>query len=155
MTDSNSFKALMKRCAGSWSSQRRYLYPKKDLVKNLSSELSVEFVDKGGPDFQANLAWKTRPLDSSEIVSEGEMLTESREGKLHRNVGYMTEDETVCEVHMVDPDCVVFTTEYCGMAFREEIRLIGEDIRLRQTLGTKEGETFLVGQYYETRITNS
>lgn len=152
MSNSLSFKSLMRRCAGKWTSQRRYLYPKKDIVKNLSSELSVEFLDKEGSDFQANLAWKTTSLESSEVVSEGEMLTESRDGKLYRNVGYMTEDETVCDVHMVDSDCVVFTTEYSGMEFREEIRLIGDDVRLRQTLGTRDGETFLVGQYFETRI---
>lgn len=40
------------------------------------------------------------------------------------------------------------------MDFREEIRLIGEDIRLRQTLGrkAKSNDVFLIGQYYETRI---
>lgn len=38
------------------------------------------------------------------------------------------------------------------MNFREEVRLVGEDTRLIQTLGMRGVEVFMVGQYYETRV---
>ncbi|NBR83004.1 MAG: thioredoxin [Flavobacteriia bacterium] len=46
-------------------------------------------------------------------------------------------------------------TQYDGLKFREEIRLLADDtLRLRQTVGFDEntGVPTLVGQYYETRI---
>ena len=70
---------------------------------------------------------------------------------LYRNIGYMTPDPTYSEVTMIDNDTILFKTEYDGMTFREEIRLINENVRLRQTLGWKRDNVFLAGQYYEKR----
>ena len=52
---------------------------------------------------------------------------------------------------MIDEDTILFKTEYDGMTFREEIRLIENNVRLRQTLGWKRNTVFLAGQYYEKR----
>lgn len=148
------FREFMRRSSGKWSSQRRYIHTNSDKVSVLKSHLTVDFVKETDKEFQVNLAWKT--FDSSnEIVSEGEMITVGDEKTLKRDVGYMSSDPTVCKVKMIDKDCVVFNTEYNGMRFREEIRLIENDsIRLRQTLGWKDGGSnpFLCGQYYEVRI---
>lgn len=147
------FRNFMKRSAGEWNSQRRYLYPKTNQINNLRSDLVVEFSNENEENFQVNLSWKTHN-DKNKVVSHGTMITIGTEEELQRSVGYMTEDATVCSVKMIDDDCVVFETSYSKMRFREEIRLLENDtIRLRQTLGFEDGkeEPFLCGQYFETR----
>jgi len=147
------FRNFMKRSAGEWDSQRRYFYPKSNQLSNLRSDLIVEFISENEEQFQVDLSWKTRD-QKDKVVSEGKMTTIGNEEELKRSVGYMTEQPTVCSVHMVDDDCVIFETHYSKMRFREEIRLVQNDtIRLRQTLGFEDNCTtpFLCGQYMETR----
>jgi len=72
-----------------------------------------------------------------------------------RPIKFFSEEPTVCNVEVVDDDCIVLRTAYSGMNFREEIRLLEDDtIRLRQTLGFKDGSNkpFLYGSYLEERI---
>lgn len=147
------FREFMRRTAGNWKSNRRYIYLDNNKISNLCSDLTVDFVEESNEDFQVNLSWKTSN-EKNKLVSEGTMITVGNETELKRNVGYMTSDATVCSVNMIDNDCVVFNTEYNGMRFREEIRLVENDsIRLRQTLGFRnEKELFLVGQYLENRV---
>jgi hypothetical protein len=142
----------MKRSVGEWTSNRRYFYPKSNKVTNLRSDLKVDFVSETDSEFQVNLFWKT--YNESELESEGEMITIGTENQLRRNVGYFSDEETICDVLMLDGDCAVFNTSYGGMRFREEIRLLEQDtIRIRTTLGFKDGENqpFLCGQYLEMR----
>ena len=57
-------------------------------------------------------------------------------------------------IRLIDADTIVLSTQYSGMKFREEIRLLnGDNLRLRQTVGYDDsiGEVRLVGQYYEER----
>lgn len=151
----NSFREFMRRSAGSWNSQRRYIYTNQSPPKivNYESDLSVSFVKEDEETFQVDLSWVTSDRDGKGI-SSGTMITIGDEFVLQRNVGYMSDEPTSCGVEMIDNDCVVLTTEYSGMRFREEIRLLnGDAIRLRQTLGWKQGQTdpFLCGQYFEER----
>lgn len=142
----------MKRSAGEWTSNRRYFYPRANKISNLRSDLKVDFVKENDSEFEVNLSWIT--YNGDEIESEGEMKTIGKGNQLFRNVGYFTEDSTVCDVYMVDGDCAVFNTSYGGMRFREEIRLLEHDtIRIRNTLGFKNDESspFLCGQYLEMR----
>lgn len=143
----------MRRTSGNWKSNRRYIYLDSNKVSNLNSDLTVDFVEENENEFQVNLSWKTSN-EKNKLISEGTMITIGNETELKRNVGYMTEDPTVCSVNMIDDDCVVFNTEYDGMRFREEIRLVENDsIRLRQTLGFRnDKDLFLVGQYLENRV---
>ena len=149
----NKFRNFMKRSSGKWNSQRRYIYTDKNVISNLKSDLSVDFVREDDNEFQVDLKWKTFD-EKGKVISKGEMITIGNEEELKRNVAYMSEEPTLCKVNMVDDDCVVFDTTYSGMRFREEIRLVENDtIRLRQTLGWKKDNKtpFLCGQYLEQR----
>jgi hypothetical protein len=149
----SKFKNFMKRSSGEWISHRRYFYTKNNKITNLTSDLKVDFVSENDDDtFQVNLNWTT--YNENEIESEGEMITIGNQNTLRRNVGYFSDQETLCQVTMIDGDCAVFNTSYNGMRFREEIRLLEQDtIRIRTTLGFKDTETvpFLCGQYLEMR----
>jgi CpeS-like protein len=43
-------------------------------------------------------------------------------------------------------------TEYQGSVFEEEIKLVGEKYRTRQTIISRAGEQVTIGQYLEKRI---
>lgn len=150
----SDFRNFLRRTAGEWISHRRYLYTDKGIIDNSRSNLEVEILSDTGDVVRSRLAWQTSDINTEKVISEGEMVTETDGLVLKRDIGYMTKDETECNIHMIDDDCVVLHTAYSGMKFREEIRLLeGDTIRLRQTVGKKDatGQVFLVGQYYEVR----
>lgn len=138
-----------KRSEGEWISNRRYYYESSGKNQLVKSDLLVELSDAESGEFRVKLIWDSTG-DSS---SQGEMICEfdSDSSTLYRNIGYMTSSPTNSHVTMLDDDTILFKTEYDGMVFREEIRLIDEDIRLRQTLGWKNNTVMLAGQYYEKR----
>jgi hypothetical protein len=152
---SEKFKNFMSRCIGTWDSNRRYYYPKPNKSQLLTSNLSIQEVEDYPEYFLYKLSWDTKDSETKEPVSDGEMLVKGYQLTLERDVGYFTEEPTVCNVEVVDDDCIVLRTAYSGMNFREEIRLLEDDtIRLRQTLGFKDGSNkpFLYGSYLEERI---
>lgn len=141
----NTVKQWFLRSRGSWDSNRRYWYAKPNKNQVLNSKLSVDVEDTGEDAFRLRLVWDSKEGDKD--VSDGEMLCEyvPALGVLRRNIGYMTEDETASKVSMIDNNTVLLETEYSGMKFREEIRLLGDNIRLRQTVGWRGDEVMLVG----------
>ena len=86
-------------------------------------------------------------------ASAGTMNMTIVDDMLKRDIGYFSEDPTDSRMEQIDDDTVVFHSEYGGMKFREEIRLLDDDShRLRQTVGYKKGKPFLVGQYFEEKV---
>lgn len=134
------------RTVGKWSSNRRYIYLKNNKIENIDTVFIIRKNDDG----MYTLGWNSA-IQNKE-VSEGLMHVAIVGDRLMRSCGYMTEKETVCHIKMIDQNTILLETEYDGMQFREEIRLLDDDTRLRQTVGMKNGKRFLVGQYYETRI---
>jgi hypothetical protein len=43
-------------------------------------------------------------------------------------------------------------TEYGGSVFEEEIKLIGQQYRTRQTIISRAGQEQMIGQYLEKRV---
>ena len=73
--------------------------------------------------------------------------------ELKRSRSYFSDEETYQKMFWVDADTVVFRTSYDGTSYREEIRFLDDNTRLRQTVG-RDVETnaiTLVGQYFEER----
>ena len=140
----SEFKHWMDRGIGRWLSRRRYL-----MGKHLNSgEYTTEFETESLGDQEYRITWSG--------VTDGEMDLELVGNKLNRSRSYFgPEDGTTYQtMYWIDPDTVVFHTAYDGDAYREEIRYLDNDTRLRQTVG-RDQETntvTLVGQYYEVRI---
>jgi CpeS-like protein len=149
----NKAKQWFTRSAGQWLSNRRYHYLKSDMDELIRSDLTVSLLSAETEDFSVLLSWHSRK--DGKDYSEGEMLCQydSVAGILHRNIGYFSEEPTDSRVSFVDTDTIVLSTEYGGMRFREEIRLLDSDtVRLRQTLGWRGNNLFLAGQYFEQRV---
>lgn len=53
---------------------------------------------------------------------------------------------------MGDAKTMCLRTEYSGNVFEEEVKLIGNCYRTRQTIISRAGEEQMIGQYLETRI---
>lgn len=134
------------RCVGSWTSHRRYLMGSKKTIDNLVTDFSIE---KRQSDEWAIL-WKSDR-------NEGEMgiILDESAGVIKRSRNYFEGGEgTVTKLERIDRDTVVFYSSYSGMDYREEIRFLGDDFRLRQTVGYKEGtdKIVVVGQYAEYKV---
>ena len=134
------------RCVGDWSSHRRYLMGPKKTIDNLVTDFTIE---KRAADEWAIL-WKSDR-------NEGEMgiILDESEGVIKRSRNYFDNGEgSVTKLERIDQDTVVFYSSYGGMDYREEIRFLGNDVRLRQTVGYKQGtdKIVVVGQYFEEKV---
>ena len=131
----------MNRSVGSWISYRRYLFG----AKRTSGEYTTLFDIDHTEDNTYKITWAGK--------TEGVMEVEVVGDELKRSRSYFSDEETYQKMFWVDADTVVFRTSYDGTSYREEIRFLDDNTRLRQTVG-REVETnkiTLVGQYYEER----
>ena len=134
------------RCVGSWESQRRYLYGPKKSVDNLVTNFSIE---------QRNHDEWAVLWESDRNQGEMGLILDEQEGIVRRSRNYFDNGEgTITKLERIDQDTVVFYSSYGGADYREEVRFLGNNFRLRQTVGYKEGtdQIFVVGQYAEYRV---
>ncbi|ATW62848.1 putative phycocyanobilin lyase [Synechococcus phage S-CBWM1] len=150
-TESKLIKSFFIRTEGDWKSRRRYLYLKSGKTLEIETYFTIKSAIPAdlNADLLVKISWE------SEEYGSGEMNCSLLENVLRRDSGYFTEDPTLSAIRVIDRDCIVLSTTYGGCRYREEIRLLEEDnIRLRQTVGWKEGDSspFLCGQYFEERV---
>jgi hypothetical protein len=140
-TDHNARRdSWFDRCAGDWRSDRRYLYfgASEPKVVNLVTHFSVERTEGGH-----RVTWTGQTNGVMNLTIDGD--------KLRRDIGYFTDEATTSLMQVLDEDTIVFRTSYGGADYREEIRFLSDDLRLRQTVGMKGDRLVLSGQYTETR----
>lgn len=141
----SDFKPFMDRSIGRWKSLRRYLFGKK----RTSGEYTTEFVTESLNDHdEYRITWSGKTSGEMDLILEGNQLKRSR--------SYFDEDnnQTYQTMYFIDPDTVVFHTAYDGTRYREEIRFLDDNTRLRQTVGWDQetNDITLVGQYFESRV---
>jgi hypothetical protein len=134
------------RCEGSWTSHRRYLMGPKKTIDNLVTDFSIE----RRADDEWAILWKSDR-------NEGEMgiILDEDKQVITRSRNYFEGSEgTVTKLERIDQDTVVFYSSYGGADYREEIRFLGNNYRLRQTVGYKTGtdKVIVVGQYWEEKV---
>lgn len=140
----SEFKPFMDRSVGRWKSARRYLFGRNRNSGEYMTEFDIESVDLDS----YRITWTGKTDGVMEVSLDG--------NKLQRSRSYFNEEdgETYQTMTQIDDDCVVFETAYDGTRFREEIRFLDDNYRLRQTVGWDEesNDITLVGQYFESRI---
>lgn len=154
MTVYSPFTAWFDRGVGSWTSHRRYLYFAGERV--VPQLITTRFVTTNTGQNKYEVAWSSDQTDlhghTIREASGGTMRLELHNDLLVRDIGYYSKEPTTCRLELIDDDTVVFHTSYGGSKYREEIRFVGDDVRLRQTVGwTEEGNLTLSGQYFEQR----
>jgi len=134
----------MDRSCGRWVSYRRYLFGRNLKSGEYTTEFDIELKDANN----YSVTWSGQTDGTMDLVLEGNELKRSRT--------YFddADDSTSQEMTPIDKDAIVFSTSYDGTSYREEIRFLGDDIRLRQNVGTDvmTGDVVMVGQYYERRV---
>tara|TARA_Y100000768_G_C23817236_1_gene604735 strand:+ start:286 stop:705 length:420 start_codon:yes stop_codon:yes gene_type:complete len=136
-----NFSNWFSRCQGNWVSYRRYLTLPGKKDDTYATEFTIA-VDGN----KVSIKW-----DGD--ASSGDMNLTIEGDVLHRDIGYFTDEPNDSQLTRLDIDTVVLLSEYDGMTFREEIRLLDNDThRLRQTVGYRKGKPFLVGQYWEEKV---
>ena len=140
-----TFQQWFDRTCGTWSSERRYIFNMKTMKPtNLTTKFTIDPGERGN---QYVVNWQGQTSGTMELTLDGDQL--------HRSRDYFGEGAHTSRLERIDDDAIVLHTQYDGLKFREEIRLLAEDtLRLRQTIGYDEvtGAPRLVGQYYETRV---
>ena len=131
----------MDRSVGSWVSYRRYLFGAKRTSGEYITTFDIDYTE----DNSYSIAWSGK--------TEGVMEVEVVGDELKRSRSYFSDEETYQRMFWIDADTVVFRTAYDGTSYREEIRFLDDNTRLRQTVGRDEetGSITLVGQYFEER----
>jgi hypothetical protein len=161
---------FFRQSEGHWHSQRRYYTLQDGAIQEVVSQLTVQFLEQGSAELQ-QLA-RLHELDDDHLISSGVLTTwdsnyigpsprRPNQGTsmfgvagslLYRDRGYMTSKPVVAHYVMRNPQTMVLKTEYSGNAFEEELKLIGQQYRTRQTIISRAGEEQMIGQYLERRI---
>lgn len=140
----SDFNRFMDRSCGRWTSNRRYLFGKN----RTKGEYVTDFVIESPEENRYDVTWSGKTEGVMELVVEGNLLKRSRT--------YFDENDgsTSQVMSWIDQDAVVFYTSYDGTRFREEIRFLDDNTRLRQTVGwdLETNDITLCGQYFEERV---
>lgn len=153
---------------GQWRSQRRYYTLQNEEVQEVVSCLSVRFLEVGSPEL-IELA-KLHHLDETSLIAGAETTWESnytgtrrqptkgstifgvKGNLLYRDRGFATAKPITAAYSFTNPQTMCLRTEYNGSLFEEELKLIGQQYRTRQTIISRAGEQLTIGQYLEKRI---
>ncbi|MDY6936440.1 MAG: phycobiliprotein lyase [Cyanobacteriota bacterium] len=160
---------IFQRSAGKWKSTRRYYTLKQETSQEVVSFLEIEFIESGNP-LLLDLARLHALDDDTAFVCGSRVRWESHycgpEGKqvkgstifgvlgdiLYRDRGFATSKPVTAQLSSSNPQSLCLRTEYGGSVFEEEIKLVGQQYRTRQTIISRAGEEHTIGQYLEIRI---
>lgn len=154
---------------GQWQSQRRYYTLKSNKTEEVLSKLTIRFLEANCPELTE--LERLHGLEQSGVITCGMLVSwESHyqgpmrkpvlgstvfgasDGLLYRDRGFATSKPVVARYEFRDPTTMRLFTEYNNSAFEEEIKLVGEQYRTRQTIISRAGEQQMIGQYLEKRL---
>ncbi|MEM1367545.1 MAG: phycobiliprotein lyase [Cyanobacteria bacterium P01_H01_bin.15] len=154
---------------GKWRSQRRYYSLRADKApEEVVSELTVRYFAAGSPELLrlaslhnlpaetplvagALTTWESSYVNKTGKPTTGQTLFGILGNTLYRDRGFMTSKPVTAQYAFNKERTMVLSTEYDGSSFEEELKLIGNLYRTRQTIISRAGEEVMIGQYLETR----
>jgi len=162
-------QAYFQQTAGEWRSQRRYYTLTSGDVQEVESVLGIRLLDQGAPELQQlaamheladrsamtcglHITWESNYVGPSPRTLTGSTLFGVLGDNLYRDRGFSTTKPIIATFDMTAPTTMCLRTEYGGSKFEEEVRLIGNSHRTRQTIISRAGQERMIGQYLETRL---
>lgn len=157
---------FFQRSDGNWRSQRRYYTLKTNETQAVVSDLSIRFLEAGTPELSrlaelhgltqtlicgAQVSWESRYLNPQHSQTSGSTIFGLRGDLLYRDRGFATTKPVIARFCFLDPQTMHLYAEYKGSAFEEELKLVGDRYRTRQTIISRAGEEMMIGQYLEKR----
>lgn len=161
---------FFRQSAGKWLSERRYYTLPDGETKEMVSLITVDFLVAGCEELLslaslhqlsninclvcgAKVTWDSNDTVTGKQNSQGATLFGAMGNVLYRDRGFMTTKPVTANYYFINPETFCLKTEYKGSSFEEEIKLIGEKYRTRQTIISRAGEQVMIGQYLEKRMT--
>jgi CpeS-like protein len=154
--------------AGNWLSERRYYTLPDGDTQEVVSEIAIQFLAAGCLELQelarlhglvdfaltsgSKIEWDSKDSVTGKKASRGSTLFGALGNILYRDRGFATPKPITAIYHFPHPDTMCLKTEYQGSVFEEEIKLVGDKYRTRQTIISRAGEQITIGQYLEKRI---
>lgn len=161
---------FFKKSRGTWKSQRRYYTLNKDVEPiEVVSWLEVKYIEPGAKELRelaklhdlesenslkagSIVSWESNYTGQTRKPSKGSTIFGVLGNKLYRDRGFATSAPITAILSFTNPETMCLRTEYNGSVFEEEVKLIGQDYRTRQTIISRAEEQLTIGQYLEKRI---
>ena len=162
--------AFFRHSVGFWHSQRRYytLNPKIE-TQTVESFIQIQYLEAGCSELQhlatlyelddeqallggTYVTWESDYTGTIRKPSVGSTLFGIKDNILYRDRGFATPKPVTAIYNFTNPQTMLLKTEYSGSVFEEELKLIGDQYRTRQTLISRAGQEQMIGQYLEKRI---
>jgi hypothetical protein len=165
----SSIAQYFARSAGEWRSERRYYTLPDGETKELVSFITVRFLPQGCDSLihlaqlheltdltvmtcGTEVTWDSEDSVSGRKQSQGSTLFGASGNILYRDRGFATPKPITASYTMTNADTLALRSEYKGSVFEEEVKLIGQNYRTRQTIISRLGEQQMIGQYLEKRV---
>ena len=169
LTSESLIQAFFQETEGEWRSERRYYTLKSGETQEVVSQITIQFLPEGDdgllvlanrhglPAHQplvcgARVSWESDYVGTTRKPVLGSTIFGVRGPVLFRDRGFATSKPVTAQYLFRDPKTMTLRTEYSGSSFEEEIKLIGQRYRTRQTIISRAGEEIMIGQYLETRL---
>lgn len=160
---------FFRQSQGNWRSERRYYTLPDGETKEMVSLITIRFLEQGCPELiklaamheladdvvltcGAEVTWDSTDSVTGKKKSRGSTLFGARGAVLYRDRGFATPKPVTADFYFPNPRTLCLRTEYNGSVFEEELKLIGQQYRTRQTIISRAGEQQMIGQYLEKRI---
>lgn len=159
--------AFFTHSVGNWRSCRRYYTLASGDTQEVVSNLTVSFLPQGCSELTelaerhtlevplicgAKVTWESQYITPSRKPSVGSTTFGIRGEIMYRDRGFATPKPVTAAYKFTSDRTMVLRTEYNDSSFEEELKLIGDNYRTRQTIISRAGEEIMIGQYLETRI---
>lgn len=132
------------------------------------SYLTIRYLDSGSPELAAlaklhqlpaaveitcgtEVTWESHYEGPSRKPTIGSTCFGALDGLLYRDRGFATSKPVIARYEFRDESTMRIFTEYNKSCFEEEIKLVGDKYRTRQTIISRAGEEQMIGQYLEQR----
>lgn len=168
-TEENLIAEFFRRSQGHWRSERRYYTLPDCETKEMVSLITIRFLEQGSPELiqlaklhgfdeeirlfcGAEVIWDSQESISGRQQSHGKTLFGVIGNQLLRDRGFATSKPVTAQYHFTNPQTLCLKTEYNGSVFEEELKLVGQLYRTRQTIISHAGKQQMIGQYLEKRL---
>ena len=168
-TEESIIAAFFRKSVGEWRSERRYYTLPDGDTKEVVSMITIRFLEQGCdellelqqlhqlPDEMfltcgTLVTWKSSDSVTGRKESDGSTVFGALGSIIYRDRGFATTKPITAQFYFTNPQTLCLRTEYKGSVFEEELKLIGENYRTRQTIISRAGEQKMIGQYLEKRL---
>jgi CpeS-like protein len=170
--DEQRIAEFFQESQGFWRSERRYYTLPEGETKEMVSLISIEYLAAGSEQLGqlaqlhqlsdeisltcgAKVIWESQNSVTNRKESKGSTVFGILGNIMYRDRGFATSKPVTAQYYFSNPQTLCLKTEYNGSVFEEEIKLIGNNYRTRQSIISRAGEQLMIGQYLEKRIHSS